>query len=390
MPTRYDDLKPFATERQLEYIDAIEAKGTVGAAARHLGISERGILRALAAMKRRAARQGHSPDHDMTHTVPEGYQVRGVSTLYDQDGNPKAQWVKSQISKEQQLEAMQEAIEALCETIKPIKPTKVPKKTDSQMMSAYPVGDHHIGMLSWHEETGADWDTGIAERLLIRSMDYLVEAAPNGDTGALMLLGDFLHYDSYEAVTPQNKNLLDSDSRYPRLVRAAMHTVRYAIKRMLAKHKNVHVFVVGGNHDPSSMTFLREALSVLYEMEPRVMVDRSPALFQYLRFGKVMIGMTHGDKIKVDDFPLIMATDRPQDWGETEHRYCYTGHIHTDVLREKMGVMVETFGVLPPTDAWAAGRGYRAKRSMKRIDYHVETGEWGRQQITPQMIENED
>ena len=199
MPTRYDDLKPFATERQLEYIDAIEAKGTVGAAARHLGISERGILRALAAMKRRAARQGHSPDHDMTHTVPEGYQVRGVSTLYDQDGNPKAQWVKSQISKEQQLEAMQEAIEALCETIKPIKPTKGPKKTDSQMMSAYPVGDHHIGMLSWHEETGADWDTGIAERLLIRSMDYLVEAAPNGDTGALMLLGDFLHYDSYEA-----------------------------------------------------------------------------------------------------------------------------------------------------------------------------------------------
>lgn len=381
------DLAAFATDRQREYLSAIERVGTVRGAAADLGLNESTIRISLKSLRKRAIRQGYSPDHDMTHTVPDGFQVKGVSTFYNADGVPTAQWVKSQADRERQDELMREAVEALCKDVKPVRSIKGPKGTLSSLMSAYPVGDHHIGMLSWHEETGADYDTPKSEDLLIGAMDYLVDAAPKSRVGAVILLGDFLHYDSFQAVTPQNRNLLDADGRYPKMVRVAMRTVRYAISKALKKHDEVVVIVSGGNHDPSSMVFLREALSCLYENEPRVRVDGEPTAFHYLRFGKVLIGVHHGDRVKPEQMPLLMAQDRAKDWGETTHRYCYSGHIHHDKVRDVGGVRVESFRVLPPTDAWAHNAGYRSGRDMKRIDIHAEHGEVARQLVTPEMLD---
>jgi len=380
------DIRDFATSRQKEYLTAIDEHGSIRAAGRALDVSESSIRMSIKGLHSRAARNGYSPDHDMTHPVPDGFQVKGVSTLYDADGNAKAQWVKSQADKERQEEMMREAIEALCEDIKPVKPVKAPKDAMSSLMSAYPIGDHHIGMLSWHRETGADYDTPKAEELLIGAMDYLVDAAPKSKVGAVVVLGDFLHYDSFAAVTPQSKNLLDADTRYPKIVRVGMRTVRYAVSKALTKHTEVIVVVSGGNHDPSSMVFLREALSCLYEKEPRVTVDSAPTSFHYLRFGKVLIGIHHGDKVKPEAMPLLMAQDRPVDWGETKHRYCWSGHIHHDKVRDVGGVRVESFRVLPPEDAWAYNAGYRSGRDMKRIDMHAEHGEVARQLVTPEML----
>ena len=387
MTGKYDDLRPYATPRQLEYLDAIEREGSVAAACDSLGINQRVVFRAIKSIKNRAALGGFSPDHDLTHSVPDGYVLKGASTLYDQDGVPKQQWVKSAIDPKRQEELLQEAIEALCEGVKPAKPVKAPAKTMDTLMSVYPVGDHHFGMMSWGEETGKDYDTSIAEALLIGAVDYLVDAAPASEQATLILLGDLLHYDSFEAVTPRGRNLLDSDSRYPKIVNIAMGTVRHCITRLLRKHAHVRIVVVGGNHDPSSRVFLRVALAHLYENEPRVDVDASPSAFHYVRFGKVLIATHHGDKVKPDRMPGIIATDRPQDWGETEFRYCYSGHVHHDAVKDFPGIRVESVRVLPPNDAWSHAAGYRAGRDMRRIDIHREYGEVARQTVNPAMLD---
>ncbi len=41
----------------------------------------------------------------MVHTVPDGFQVKGVSTYYNDEGKPVGQWVKSVPDKERQLDA---------------------------------------------------------------------------------------------------------------------------------------------------------------------------------------------------------------------------------------------------------------------------------------------
>ena len=56
---------------------------SVKKASKLLGISER----ATWTRKAKLARQGWSPEHDMTKTVPDGFHLKGTSTLYDEEGN---------------------------------------------------------------------------------------------------------------------------------------------------------------------------------------------------------------------------------------------------------------------------------------------------------------
>ena len=387
MPFKLDPaLREYATDRQWEKLQALEKYGSGAKAAEALGVVKSNINTARAAVIKRAAQHGYAPDNDMLFPTAPGFVVRGTSTLYDmQSGEARLQWVKTKLEDEQLYAAMQEAVAALCEDIKPLKKAKAPKVTNENLMSVYPVGDHHIGMLAWGEEADDDYDTKTAETLLMGAMDYLVESAPASEQGLIILLGDFLHYDSYESVTPQSKHQLDADSRYPRLVRAAMRAVRYAISRALDKHKTVRVIIVAGNHDPSSMVFLREAIYALYENELRVEIDRSLKLFHYHRFGKCLIGTHHGDKVKMDKLPLVMAADCAEDWGKTVHRTIYTGHIHNDNVKDFNGCKVESVRILAPADAYSYGAGYRTPRDMKRIDWHAEYGEVSRQIVTPEM-----
>src|SRR6185312_6701170 len=73
-----------------EVIAALESCGSINKAAKHLGVARYG----LQARVKRLALKGYSPAHDMTHTVPDGFKVKGVSTYYDKDGKPAGQWVK--------------------------------------------------------------------------------------------------------------------------------------------------------------------------------------------------------------------------------------------------------------------------------------------------------
>ena len=383
-----DGLRPFATDKQWEYYLAACQLGSHVAAGKQFDVDRSAIGRAIQAIKKKAAAAGYSPDHDMTHTAPAGFNVKGTSTLYDHEGNAKLQWVKTSIDKEQQEELFREAMEAFKEDLPKYKPVKPPKRVNDDLLACYPVGDHHFGMLSWAEETGADYDISIGEKLLTGAMDHLVETAPKAADALIVLLGDFLHYDSMEAVTPQNRNQLDSDTRYQRMVRAAIRSVRYLIKRALQKHDSVRLIVEIGNHDLVGSVWLMESFSSVYENEPRVSVDVSPQNIHYYSFGRCLVTTTHGDKLKKPaDIPLIIATDEPDKWAAASFRFIWTGHIHHDFAKDFHGCKWESFRILPPPDAYAAQHGYRSGRDMKCITLHKEFGEVARHIVNPAMLE---
>src|SRR5690625_7800879 len=81
-----EQLKKYATERQAEYIDAVNEHGGIRRAARALGVGHSAIIQAIDRLKRSASRRGYSPEHDMVHPVPEGFIAKGVSTYYDEIG----------------------------------------------------------------------------------------------------------------------------------------------------------------------------------------------------------------------------------------------------------------------------------------------------------------
>jgi hypothetical protein len=387
-------LEKYATESQWLKLTTVEKYGSEVKAAEILGIHRRAIYTAKKSVLNKAIQQGYSPEHNMVHTIPDGYRLRGASTLYNATGEPIMQWVKSERDAQRQHDIFMEVVQALTESLPRAEPVPAPDICEVDLLACYPVGDHHLGMLAWDKETGADYDMKISESLLQKAADHLVDIMPAAETALVAFLGDFLHYDSFEAVTPTSRNQLDSDTRYPKMVRAGIRCMRYLIDKALTKHQTVHVIVEIGNHDLSSSIFLMECLNCVYENEPRVLIDTSPMHYHYFRFGNVLIGTHHGHGTPMKNLPLIMATDRPHDWGETEYRHWWTGHIHriktqaATSAEDYSGCTVESFRVLAAPDAWAHQKGYRPHRDMKSILFHRKYGEVSRSTVNPSMFES--
>jgi metallophosphoesterase superfamily enzyme len=385
-----EKLKQFCmNEGQLRKVEAVLEHGSNRQAAKALGIAPSSVDNTLQSIRKRAAQLGYSPDHDMTRTVPDGFSVSGVSTMYDQDGNVRAQWVKSKAERELLMKlTMESAIAVFSEHDMKVPVISKPKKSMKDYLTVYPMGDPHMGMYAWAEETGTDFDLDIAERNLVTAVERLVDAAPPSEKALIVNVGDFFHSDNQSNRTSRSGHALDVDSRWAKVLRVGIRAMRQCIEAALRKHQQVHVINEIGNHDDHTAQVLTLALSMAYEKNKRVTFDHGPGRFHYYRFHDVFIGVTHGDTVKPDKLGGIMATDNPKDWGDTTRRYWYTGHIHTRNVFEVAGCEVESFRTLAGKDAWTAAMGYRSGRDMYCIVHHKNYGEVERHRKDILMLED--
>lgn len=369
------------TDRQTELLRLRDQGYTVPEIAEQMGMSERNAFRMLQRVKQNAAKMGYSPEHDMTKPVPDGFVVSGVSTYYNDEGKAIGQWVKSKLAADDRLKALHEAIaDAVAEYKGGIKPTKQlkQKQDGSNYMVAIPIGDPHIGMYAWSEEAGEDFDTDIARNDLLNASRNLFNASPDADRCLIANLGDFFHSDNQSNRTARSGAALDVDTRWSRVLKLGCMVMVDMIHLALKKYPKVEVINAIGNHDDHSAVMLSAFLSAYFSDEPRVTVQPTTAKFHYVKFGKCLIGVTHGDTIKHNDLGELMATDQAEDWGSTEHRMWFVGHIHHSRKTELRGCTVESFRTLAAKDAWHAAKGYRSGRDMNAIVLHKDYGEVAR------------
>lgn len=421
-----DPLLKFATREQAEVLRALEEHGGAAKAAKALGIT-RGCLRdRMRRLKRRAASRGWAPEDGWTHPVPEGHRIKGNSTLYGPDGEIEGQWVKSERDSDdppafqpvpeghlvkkvstlldaqgnvraqwlQAPKAEQAAWEqfwAACERNATkykgsAEPAVGPEFVDEETCTVYPLGDPHIGMLAWAKETGQDFDLQIAERDLTRAVNLLVDRAPASRVGILANVGDFFHAEGDDQRTPTGGNKLDCDTRWAKITDVGFNVMRRLIDRLLKKHELVHVVNVPGNHDPKMARMLNMWLAAVYERESRVQIEDNRNPYIYLRHGKNLLGFAHGDGAKPEALPSIMAADRATDWGGTEYRVWFTGHIHHQTRKEFPGCIVESYRTLASRDYWHSWKGYRSGQSLSCITLHKEFGEITRSTVDIKLV----
>lgn len=347
----------------------------------------RGIkLDVKSAQATRDAMQGWSPEHDLTHEVPKPFVVKGTSTLYDEAGAPKLQWVKTRLSDQMAEEAIRAAITALAEDIPRAKPKATPKHGVEQLCTLYTLTDCHVGMRAWAPETGDDWDLGIAEQTLTHAMQYLIEASPSASTCIVNQLGDWLHFDGLSPVTPTAGHIVDADSRYSKVVAAATRILRRVVDMALARHQRVIVLIAEGNHDIAGSVWLRHMFGLLYEKEPRVTVLDSELPYYVYAHGSTMLAFHHGHLKKNDQLPLLFAAQYPREWGATTKRYAHTGHRHHVEEKEHSGMTVTQHATIAARDAYAARGGWIADRHIKAITYHSTYGYASSVVVTPEML----
>ena len=373
---------------QWEVLQMLKQGMTRDAIAKARGISLRNTDAAIAKAKKRLLKHGYDLTGNIT-PVPPPHFLKGKSTLmkYNEEGEAvKAlEWVKTDTDKNAQQEAFEKAVERLCEGIKPFKRVNVPKETNGDLLTNYVITDFHLGMYAWGLETGEDWDMDIAEAVLLNAFAEMMDGSPDSEVAIFSQMGDLLHWDGMLAVTPQNKHVLDADTRFDLLVETAMNVCAKAVEMLLHKHKNVHVIHCEGNHDPASSVWLRRASAREFRNNQRVTVETSPFPFYHYAWGKTFLGWHHGHLQKMESLPLVFSTDPKfrQDFGGCEYAYIKTGHRHQKEVIEKGGVIVEQVETLAARDAYAA-RGFPySQRGTVAVTYSKDKGEVSRVTVRP-------
>jgi hypothetical protein len=148
--------------------------------------------------------------------------VHGASTLLNADGHVIHQWLKQT--------KVRSAADVIAEVRAALKSKPLPARKsysitgarlDRDLLSVYPMGDPHIGMLSWRNETGADFDLRIAERLLFDAVDALVDLSPPSHQALIINVGDYFHADSNASTTTKGTKV-DVDSRWAKVFRVGV------------------------------------------------------------------------------------------------------------------------------------------------------------------------
>jgi len=374
------------TERQREVITLHEeGLGYQRIADRLKTITKWGVRDIVKNVKGKAAMRGHSPENDYLHTVPEGFVLRGVSTLYNDEGKPVSQWVKSASDKEAQFQMMIERIELACEGIKPWKPVKTPKVVEDDLLSLLVITDFHLGSYCWGQETSEDYDTNMARDLFLSSVKEMIDSTPKSKIGMLCNLGDFLHWDGLEQLTPSGKNLLEGDSRYSRIVDIAMTVMDEAVRMMLKKYEKVVFVCAEGNHDIAGSIWLRKFIRKLYANEPRLEVIDNDFPYYAYRHGETMLCFHHGHKAKMGSLPKVFASEPRfrEDWGRSKIAYIHSGHYHHERLLEDAGAITEQHPTLASRDSYATRLGLMSQRGAKVITYDAADGEVARITVRP-------
>lgn len=419
---------PYATERQKELLDAyLDSGGNAEEAGRAMGVKGGQIRAVIQRVREKAHAKGYSPAHQMWQPLPEGQTVKGVSRDQNPDGSLNHQWIKSTregkdpdeadfmpdpktIKRQARLldadgKVIQHWIteepeaakrvhlldvwaKALSEDIPRVPPAPEPATSVPALCNVYTLTDLHMGMYAWHEEGNKDWDLNIAQMTATNVFAELMHSAPGAEVGVIAQLGDLLHYDSLNAVTPTSGHILDADTRFEKMVRYAAKTMRTLVDMALQKHEEVHVIMAEGNHDMASSAWLRTFFAMLYENEPRVAIDTSAKPYYCLQHGKVMLMWHHGHLSKNDQLPMIAASEFPEVWGDTTKRYAHSGDKHHKEMRQKeyAGMLVEQHTTLAARDAYASRHGWSSERSASAITYHAGFGEVGRVTVTPEMV----
>lgn len=372
-------------DEMLEAIRLVSEYGSITEAARVIGMN-RETLQGRVNKARRAVASG-TLDADIADRVPDGFNAKGVSTLYDAEGNIRAQWVKTSVDAEKAREAQEAVIAAMAADIPRAAPVAAPDGVLGHLLTLYTFTDYHVGMLAWGKESGDDWDLAIAENLGSRAMSSLVDGAPASESAIVNIQGDFLHFDGLLPITPTHGHVLDADSRFGKVVGVAIRLIRQLVGIALEKHGHVTLLVAEGNHDVAASLWLRKLFGALYENEPRVTVHDSELPYYAIAWGDNLLGFHHGHLRKNDQLPTLFAAQFREMWGKSKRAYIHTGHRHHKEVREHPGAEVHQHPTLAARDAYAARGGWWSERKITAITYSKSHGEVATNTVTPEMCE---
>ena len=288
-------------------------------------------------------------------------------------------WLKARVIKPIEL-----AMRALIDRLPKHKPQycKEINFPIGKIMLEISLFDAHFGLLAWGDECGEDYDVHVAEEIYPKAVKKLLERSSHFDIGKIIFPvgNDFFHLNNPEGTTPKAGNILDIDSRLPKIYQAGKMSIIKAIDYCIGVAP-VELIWVPGNHDPEISYYLCDALKAHYSTTDKVSVDIKPKFRKYRQWGQGMVGFTHGDEEPHRDLPAIMAGEAKEMWANTSYREFHLGHLHKKKQMFTMagdtynGVITRIIPSIASIDAWHYKKGYINKiKAGEAFAWHKDEG----------------
>ena len=380
------------TPRQREVYKVLMQEKSHRAAARALNINKSNVDKVVAAAKKRAVTKSYAPEYGINRPIPDPLVLSGTTHGVHHEKGEIMTWYKTKTDAAKQLELLKAAINACLEDIPAAKPVAAPTHhVLSDLLNLHVLTDYHLGALAWSQQTrGADWDVEIAADLLVRWWQDAIDRAPDAETGIFCQLGDLIHADNLDAMTPASGHILDADTRHAYVIDTVVLSLRRIMQMMLTKYPKVHVIISDANHDPVGALWMRSFMADLYRDEPRVQVDRSPDTFNSYEHGTVSLGFHHGHKVKPEHVAKVFTERFRELYGRTKHTYLHQGHRHHLDDKDYGSAIVFQHPTMAAKDEYAASRGYESARLARVDTYSAVGGKIGEIWTTPEMLDARD
>jgi transposase-like protein len=360
------------------------------------GVSQRNIAKALGIHRssvqnyKRQLEAKAQKDFLSQGAAPDGIQVTNGTMHVKRNaetGEVEVVQAWPRCRPDDELSALGAVVDGLCERVQGKARVKMrkAKKTDSdKLLGQLAIYDPHVGMFAQEKYTrSADYNCDIAADLMTRAAATLCRRFDRPHEIVVIFGGDILHMDSRDCKTSSSSSnhVLDVDTRYQRVVGYAIAACTEVVEIAAEHAKRVRVVITPGNHDWHACVWLSQVLRAYYSRCKHVVIDEQQSPRKSLVWGSNLLIWSHGDKVRFNKWPMIIAAEFAKEWGQTRHRYLQLGHVHHKkaiapvTIEEQAGLHVEHLEALCPSDAWHAEAGYvGSQRGASGFEYHKHAG----------------
>ena len=251
------------------------------------------------------------------------------------------------------------------------------KSTDTHLL-VIDIADLHIGKLATAFETGEDYNSQIAVKRAKDGLQGILNKAKGFDIDKVLFVAgnDILHTDNTRRTTTGGTPQDTDGMWYDNFIMAKNLYIELLEK--LLSFADVEVVYNPSNHDYTHGFFLMQLIEAHFSKSTiNFNVDLKHR--KAFKYGKNLIGTTHGDGAKIENLPLLLATEFPILWSETKHRYIYSHHVHHKTSKDFIGVTFETLRSPSGSDSWHHKNGYTGvPRAVEGYVHHKEFGQIAR------------
>ena len=235
------------------------------------------------------------------------------------------------------------------------------------------IFDLHLGKLAWAGETGENYDTKIARERFIYSINDLLKKASGFNYSRILFPvgNDFFNSDTIFNTTTKGTQQ-DEDLRWQKTYDLGVLLMVDAVNLLKQTGVPIEVLVIQGNHDFERSYYMGKYLEAWFHNDSMVNVNNGASPRKYVKFGKVLLGFTHGSEEKESSLPMLMANDiesKPL-WSDTTFHEWHLGHQHRKknvryivldkerMLNEDLGVTIRYLSSLTGTEEWHHKKGF--------------------------------